>query len=113
MPRGFGWCIYVDDLGRQWALRVDDDYADDPARGWVRTEDIEVISMPRQWRPRRVVGTDDQGFARTAVVASTAAPLWTGEAVSFSFERSDQQIGVAQVVRRIPENIEAHPGPGA
>ena len=109
MLRGFVWAIYVDDLGRPWLLRVDADYASDPARGWVATEDPDLVPLPRQWRPRRVVGVDDVGFARTAIVARTDAPLWTGEAQTFTFERTDFQEGIASVIRRVGENLSASP----
>lgn len=90
MPRGFVWGVYLDDLGVAWRLRVDADYATHAERGWVEANPEAVDPLPRQWVPRRVVGVDDEGRRRAAVVATTSAELWTGAVSTFEIEGSDQ-----------------------
>lgn len=97
------WALYVDDLGRPFVLHVEADDVRDWRRGWVISDDITVLPLPRDWRPRRVVGIDRLGFARTAVVARRDAPLWTGQAESFVARNLDFQMNLVKVTRRLPE----------
>lgn len=108
--RGRAWCIYLSDAGVRYAVQVDDDYANEPARGWTRTSDPTVRPLPRRWRPRYVVGQDELGHRITARVGTTTATLWTNPAATFTFEASDLTRHTATVFRRIGEVL--RPGPG-
>jgi hypothetical protein len=109
MARGFDWCIYVDDLDRQWALQVDSDYAADADRGWNLLGELELEPFPRGWKPRRVVGVDDLGNTLYAIAGTTLAAIWTGAVMTFTFEASD---GTTQTSAIIGRNAERrHPRP--
>lgn len=88
MTRGFTWGDYVDDDGNEWAVAVDSDYVTDPIRGWTIAGDTGLVPLPNRWRPRRVIGLDQDGGKIVAVVAQLAADLWTGAATVFSFKDS-------------------------
>ena len=89
MPRGFSWCLYVDDDGNNWALRVDADEALDPGRGWQSLGGPTLAPLPRGWIPRAVAGADSLGYRRQTRVGSTSAPLWLGTETTFYIEGSD------------------------
>jgi hypothetical protein len=103
------WGTYFDDLNRPWALRVDDDYFRQPARGWFTQASSDSFPFPRGWFPRRVIGVDTNGNFRTAVAPSTSSPIWTGGSLFFSIEASDQSLVSCQVVGRLQELRSAAP----
>lgn len=106
--RGFRWARYVDDTGAPWALRVDRQYFEMPERGWTDTDVDQLVPFPRGWLTRKVRGVDVLGNIRLAVVASTSAPLWTGESTGFTIEADDGTLvalavfGSLEEVRRYP-----------
>ena len=103
MARGFTWCIYVDDLGAQWALQVDSDYAADPDRGWFVMTTESLPPFPRGWRPRRVRGVDETGRIVHAVAGSLAAAIWSGLVSTFIFNANDGTPMVAAITDYIGE----------
>jgi len=87
--RGYVWCLYFNDDGRSWSMRVDADFAADPARGWTPTTDPTVPPLPRGWEPRFVWGSDDTGAWRSTRVGTTDCDLWTGVATAFNIHGTD------------------------
>jgi hypothetical protein len=107
--RGFVWAGYIDDLGAVWAVKVDADYAADPARGWQTVDPTAVPQLPRGWLTRAVFGLDEVGRAIRATAASTSSAIWSGTVSTFSFYASDQVAHTASIIerraeRRLPRN---------
>jgi hypothetical protein len=98
MPRGFVWCVYTDDLGNLHRLRVNADYVLEASRGWVAADPTVTEPLPRGWLPRRAIGLDAEGRLRHAIVANTVSDLWTGVAMTFELEGSDQLFHTCTVV---------------
>jgi len=107
--RGRTWCLYVSDEQVAYALEVDSDYALDPVRGWNTQNVAGRPPLPRAWKPRIVVGQDQDGNRVRARVGSTAAPLWTGDATTFLFEGNDLQTHTATVLSRLGEKTARRP----
>ena len=110
MPsRGFVWGQYHSDDGLIYAIRVDADYHAMPERGWTTPASAGAVIYPRQWTPRKVVGLDELGHPRRAVVASANAPLWVGQADVFTIQGSDQQNHQCSVIRSLTEKRSSRP----
>lgn len=109
MPRGRVWAYYESDDGNVYALQVDADYVDDLGRGWAWPAAPGTSPYPRGWRPRAVVGVDDLGGRRVAVVASVTADLWTGTAAQFTISGTDQLDHVCTVVELRAERLIPRP----
>lgn len=109
MTRGFTWAYYESDDGHTYAWHLDEDYAAMPERGWISPAAPGTPVYPRGWTPRRVVGVDDSGFMRTAIVATTTAPLWTGAATTFTFNGTDELAHTATVVKLKAERKQLRP----
>jgi len=109
MARGVVWAAYATDDGRLFALQVDSDHAADPDRGWGDSTGLSLVPLPRGWLPRTVGGVDESGQFRSTRVGSVTAPLWTGEATTFTIEGSDQQTHVATVISRRQERLRPAP----
>lgn len=107
--RGFVWAYYVSDDGNTYALKVDADYAPMPERGWVFPAAMGTPVYPRGWLPRKVVGLDESGHPREAVVASVGADLWTRVALTFHFYATDETLHTANVTRYLTENMKQRP----
>jgi hypothetical protein len=103
MPRGFTWGEYVDDNGSSWAVAVDSDYVDAPERGWNHAGDSGLVSLPRGWRTRHVVGFDSGGRKQLAVAATVTCDLWTGVTNTFVIRDSEGVPQTCTVVRRVSE----------
>lgn len=103
MARGFTWGTYFDDLGRTWALQVDDDYFRSPERGWFTQATPGSSPFPRGWLPRRVIGIEPSGSFHTAVSPSTSSPIWIGTASQFTIEATDGQLVTCTVTGRFQE----------
>lgn len=101
--RGFTWAQYVDDLERSWAILVDSDYMDHLERGWTIAGDTGLTPLPRQYRPRYVVGLDELGNQQRAVCARVDADLWTGAVRQFQIRDSEGQPQFCQSIRRVAE----------
>jgi len=99
----------VSDNGNTYALQVDADYASMPERGWVFPAPHLTPIYPRGWTPRRVVGTDDAGHPRTAVVGDVTADLWTGVASTFTINASDESPHTCHVFKRLQERLSRQP----
>lgn len=108
--RGFTWCFYVDDNGSSWALKVDSQYAADADRGWVPIEDNPVPPLPRGWRPRVLIGLDEEGREQRAIAATLAAAIWTGLVSTFIFKANDGIDRVADIIGRLEEQRISPPG---
>lgn len=111
MGRGYTWGDYRDDDGNEWALAVDSDYITDPDRGWTLAGDTGLVPLPRQWRPRRVIGIDSRGGKQQAVVGSVEASLWTGAVTTFTFKPNSGETETATVVeyrgeKRVPVRLD-------
>lgn len=89
MPRGFTWSVYLDDTGAPWALQVDSEYAVMLERGWGGADPTGLDPFPRTWKTRKVRGLEESGRSHHAVVADLSAPLWTGEATTFTIIAND------------------------
>jgi hypothetical protein len=114
VPRGFTYCVYVDDNGGRWGVAVDSDYVDHPGRGWVRSLDNELYPLPRGWRTRRAIGLDSRGTEQSAVVGTLDAPLWVGTDPVFTFRDSEGTPQFATVIRLEAERrtiVRADPEP--
>jgi len=109
MTRGFVWGNYHSDDGHVYALRVDADYFAMPERGWVGVAPPGTFVYPRGWTPRMVRGLDSGGNLQRAVVASTAADLWTGAATTFTINATDELPHVCNVIDRKAERNKLKP----
>jgi hypothetical protein len=109
MPRGFVWCLYIDDAERPFVLRVDADLALLPEAGWVQTDEASMIPFPREWRPRRVYGWDAEGNLRFRRVATTTCDLWTGAVDTFQIQGTDNLAHSVIVLGRQMENTRRRP----
>jgi len=107
--RGFIWAEYQTDSGQVFALRVDRDYFAESPRGWISQAASPTPGLPRQSLPRTVVGLDEVGSRRRAIVASTSADLWTGAATTFVVQGSDQVDHVCTVIERLAERLVGPP----
>jgi hypothetical protein len=103
VSRGFRWGVYVDDTDQPWALRVDGDHFLAPERGWSPAEGLGYAPLPRMWTPRKAVGIDSSGRMQSAIVATTSAPLWTGEITAFDVEANDNTIVAVTVTATLSE----------
>ncbi len=109
MTRGFKWGYYHSDDGHTYALHVDADYAAMAERGWVTPAVPGTFVYPRGWTPRRVLGLDDRGKLQEAVVATTAATLWTGAALTFTINGTDELPHVCTVIAKRAERNQVRP----
>jgi len=80
-----------------------------PERGWVTPALPGTYVYPRGWTPRRVVGLDDRGKVYEAVVATTAAPLWTGASTTFTINATDELSHTCTVFKRRAERNKLKP----
>jgi hypothetical protein len=99
----------VSDNGNTYALQVDADYVVMPERGWTSPAAHGTPIYPRGWTPRRVVGSDDAGHPRTAVVGSAAADLWTGAATTFTINGTDELPHTCRVFKKLQERLSRQP----
>lgn len=85
MPRGLVWMSYVADDGVSvYSKLADADEALDPTRGWAPLGVPPAQVFPQQSKARVVYGVSPTtGRRGHTIVASTAADLWTGTALSF------------------------------
>lgn len=73
---------YVADHGGDFNMLIPDDDIADAARGWAAAG--AGLPMGAKFcTPRHVDGVDGSGNHRRAIVADTAADLWTGTATTF------------------------------
>lgn len=110
--RGYTWCVYEDDFGRLWGLKVDSDSAQQPSRGWLTASIDTTNPFPRGWLPRQVVGVDAVGHTRSTRIGRLDAALWTGSASSWVMETNDGQLVSVTVTARVAERTTPRPGPG-
>lgn len=78
-------------------------------RGWVGVAASGTYVYPRGWTPRRVIGLDDRGKLQQAVVATTAADLWTGVAITFTVNGTDELPHTCNVIARRAERNQIRP----
>ena len=109
MTRGYTWGYYGSDDGHTYAIRVDADYAVMPERGWVAPAANGTFVYPRGWTPRRAIGIDDRGRLQEAVVATTSADLWTGAAVTFTINGTDELPHTCAVIKLKAERWQLRP----
>lgn len=114
MARGFEWAVYVRDDGiSTYAKEVDREFVADPVRGWT-TAGVEGAALfPRGAQPRRVFGVSvTTGRRNNTIVATAGAPLWNGEATTFTCETNDPgaPLDTFTVTRRRGESFRV-PGP--
>ena len=98
MPRGYVWGVYIDDNANLWRLRVNADYFEETARGWVAADPSAIVPLLRLWKPRCVLGVDEEGRQRRAIVAWLGADLWTGSESVFQIEGTDQTFHPCTVI---------------
>jgi len=103
MPSSFIWGEYFDDVGGIWLLRVNSTYFGHVERGWLADDGTGHPPMPRQWKPRRVVGVDFLGHGQTAVSPTTSSLIWTGQSSTFSVLGNDGSTLLCTVVGRLEE----------
>lgn len=110
MARGMVYAIYEADDATQYARLVDADQAGQAARGWVTTGVAGKPLLPIRSKPRVVYGVSaTSGRRGSAVVATTAADLWTGVATTFAVEANDGTSDTMTVTRRRGESFaQAH-----
>jgi hypothetical protein len=111
MPRGMRYGIYVADDGTtQYARLVDADEITQAARGWSTSGVAGLPLLPIRSKPRVVYGVSaTSGRRGSAVVATTAADLWTGVATTFTVEANDGTSDTMTVTRRRGESFaQAH-----
>jgi len=110
MPRGMVYAIYEADDATQYARLVDADQAADTERGWVTAGVAGLPLLPIKAKPRRVYGVSaTSGRRGMAIVATTAATLWTGAATTFTVEGNDNTNDTMTVTRRVGESFaQAH-----
>lgn len=109
MSRGYVWGLYESDDGNTYALRVDADYAAQSERGWAYPAPSGTPVYPRGWSPRKVVGLDENGHPRHAIVATVAADLWTGVASTFTISGTDETEHTCTVIRSLGERLKMRP----
>jgi hypothetical protein len=103
MPRGRAWGVYVSDSGAEYSVHLDADYYADPDRWWAAVPDPPPPRLPKLFKPRRVLGVDDEGRIGRAIIPRVDSPLWTGEVTSFTFYASDQVPHSARIINRNSE----------
>jgi len=110
MPRGMRYAIYESDLGDNYARLVDADQIGEASRGWVTTGVAGLPLLPIRAKPRVVYGVSaTSGRRGSAVVATTAATLWTGAVTTFDVEANDGTTDTMTVTRRRGESFaQAH-----
>jgi hypothetical protein len=109
MPRGFAWAYYESDDGVTYALRVDQDYVEMPERGWTAPAVAGTPVYPRGWVPRKVVGLDEAGHPREALVGTVTCDLWTGAATTFVINATDELPHTCTVTGRRSERLSQRP----
>jgi len=109
MASEFVWGEYIDDDGGIWAIKVNATYFDAIERGWFADDGTGHPPLPRQWKPRRVVGVDEFGHGQTAVSPRTDTLIWTGASSSFAVLGNDGSTIVCTVVGRLAEVTSARP----
>lgn len=104
------YAIYEADDSTQYARLVDADQAAQAARGWVTTGVAGLPLLPIRSKPRVVYGVSaTSGRRGSAIVATTAADLWTGTATTFAVEANDGTSDTMTVTRRRGESFaQAH-----
>jgi hypothetical protein len=107
--RGYVWGQYVSDDGNTYALRVDADYHAMTDRGWSTPAASGTPVYPRGWTPRKVLGLDELGHPRFAVIADVSAPLWTGASGTFVINASDESEHTCTVIQRRGERYRQRP----
>lgn len=75
--------LYTADHGNNFNMVVPDSEIADTSRGW-GTAGAGLDTGAKYCKPRHVDGVDTSGNHRTAIVADTAATLWTGAATTFT-----------------------------
>jgi hypothetical protein len=103
MTRGFVWASYIDDQAVAYAVRVDADYFADLDRGWTPGDPLNQPQLARGWKPRRVLGLDEDGNLVHALAGSVDAPIWNGDAPTFTFNGTDQLPHTARIIARQSE----------
>lgn len=103
--RGFVWAYYVSDDGTTYALRVDADYAAMSERGWTHPAAVGTPVYPRGYMTRKVIGIDELGHPRKAVVGTTTCSLWTGTVTTFTINASDETPHTCTVTQRFAERV--------
>lgn len=109
MTRGYVWADYHSDDGGIYSLKVDADYAAMPERGWTYPSPPGRPVYPRGWTPRTVVGLDELGHPRHAIVSSVAAPLWVGSVTTFTINASDELPHTCTVFKSLAERLTQRP----
>jgi len=110
---GFVWAVYSSDDGHDYLLKVDNDLYADTDRGWEPpVPDSYLPQYPRGWQARYVVGLGPVGERRSAILASTAAILWSDLTTVFHYRDTNGAIQSAQVIMRVAEHrLRAAPAP--
>ena len=77
--RNFKWYRYVDNKGRNWAIRADATQGDDSAFGLTafNANDPPFGPQSRRHQPRRAVYQDPATFRTRVIVVGTAAAVST------------------------------------
>lgn len=75
--------LYTADHGGDFNMVVPDDDIADTSRGWAAAGAGDPTGA-KFCKPRHVDGVDGSGNHRKAIVASTAATLWTGATTTFT-----------------------------
>lgn len=99
------WRLYLSDDGREYAVKMRDAYAADPARGFPFHAQVGDIQYPRGWRVRRVLGIGPAGQTLTADCGSPDADLWTGVVTVFTVIGTAGELVQGIVIGRQQERI--------
>jgi hypothetical protein len=104
------YAIYKADDDTEYARLVDADQVTETNRGWVTTAVAGKPLLPIKSKPRVVYGVSaTSGRRGSAVVATTAATLWTGASTTFDVEANDGTTDTMTVTRRRGESFaQAH-----
>ena len=110
MPRGMEYAIYTDDAGANCARLVKADEVAEASRGWVHAGVAGLPLLPIKSKPRVVYGVSaTTGRRGSAVIATTAATLWTGATTTFAVRGDDGSADTMTVTRRRGESFaQAH-----
>ena len=103
-----------DIMGVLFEVDVPQPYASETSRGW----DINTFAagltprLPKRLKPRHVEGFEaTSGIRRTAMIADTAADLWTGAATTFTSVSADGVSATCTVTGYIGEAVTSTPNP--
>jgi hypothetical protein len=98
-----------DILGQIFEVSEPSEYIAEVSRGWAINAFPAGFTprLPKRLTPRHVIGVGPGGETRRAIVADTAATLWTAAVATFTSESADGTDLVCTVTGYVGEKVTA------